>query len=109
MTPDDNNSGNENNAQQRRCITTPIDSNIINHRVMRTTTIHLTKLIQENLDLTFNTNKRHTDVQIITVITPQANQNSVTRYTRNNQQNEVRFNILYYVVLSLKLLLLYTL
>ena len=88
MTPDDNNSGNENNAQQRRCIPTPIDSTLINHIVMQTTTITIYKLLQENLDLTVNINKRHVDVQIMRVITPQANQNAVTQYTSSNQQNE---------------------
>ena len=92
MIPDDDNSGNENDAKRRRCIPTPIDSTLVNRRVMRTTTITLAELLQENLDLTVNMNKRHVDVQIMRVITPQANQNAVTRYTRSNQQNEARFN-----------------
>ena len=36
--------------------------------------------------------KQYVDVQIMRVITPQANQNSITRYTCSNQKNEVIFN-----------------
>ena len=87
MNLDDDNSGNENDAQRRIFIPTPIDSALINRIVMRTITITLSKLLQENLDLTVNMNKRHVGVQIVRVITPQANKNAVTRYTRSNRQN----------------------
>ena len=45
-------------------------------------------------------NKRHMDVQIMIIITPQENQNTITWYTRSNQQNKFRFNrfILYCVI-----------
>ena len=36
--------------------------------------------------------KQYVDVQIMRVITPQANQNYITRYTCSNKKNEVIFN-----------------
>ena len=42
------------------------------HRVMRTTTITIAELLQENIDLTFSMNKLHVDGQIMRVITLQA-------------------------------------
>ena len=88
MTPDDDNSGNKNDvtvrAQRIIFIPTPIDSTLINIRVMRTKSINLSELTQEDLDLTINMKKRHVDVQIMRVITLQANQNDITRYTRSN-------------------------
>ena len=58
----------------------------------QTTTITLAELLQENIDLTVNMNKRHVDVQIMGVITPQAKQNAATRYICYNQHNGIVLN-----------------
>ena len=72
---------------------TYVDLSLVNQRVMAiTTNITLSELLQENLDLTVNMNKRHMDIQILRIITPQPNQNALTRYQRTNQTHQVRFN-----------------
>ena len=61
MILDNGNSGNKNDVtvrtQRTKYIPTPVDSNLINCRMMQTTTITLAKLLKENIDLTVNKNK----------------------------------------------------
>ena len=83
---------NDRPSQRQRTILAPIDMNLINRRVMRTTEVTVTELMTDKVDETINMNRKHIDVQILRVITPQANQNATTRYQRTNQQNNnVRF------------------
>ena len=89
------------NAQRRRVILMPSDSSFPHMRVMRTTDIAVTMLLGENLNASVKMNRTHIDLQILRVVTHQANQNAVTRHKRGNQQ-QVRFiRIILYRVFSL--------
>ena len=64
----------------------PADSSHTNMRVMRPIEVAVTILLDENIDANVNMNQTHTDLQILKVATPQANQNTVTRHQKRNQQ-----------------------
>ena len=73
---------NDRPSQRQRTILAPIDMNLINRHVMQTTevTVTVTELMTDKVDETINMNRKHIDVQILSVITPQSNQNATTSF-----------------------------
>ena len=58
-------------------------------QVMRTAEATVTMLLDKILNAKVNMNQTHIDLKIHRVVTPQANQNSVTFHQRGNQQQLV--------------------
>ena len=67
----------------------PADSRRTSMRVMRTAEATITMLLEKGLNAKVNMNQIHIDLNIIRVVTPQANQNAVTCHQRGNQQQLV--------------------
>ena len=85
---DDDNEMNR-NVQRRIVIMIPADSILTNMIVASMDDVTVTMLLDENLNANVNMNQTHIDLQILRVITPQANQNTVTRHQKGNQQQQV--------------------
>ena len=67
----------------------PADSLRTIMRVMRTSEYTVTTLLEESLNAKVNMNRTHIDLKILRVVTPQANQASVTCHQRGDQQQLV--------------------
>ena len=65
----------------------PGDSRRTSMRVMRTAEATVTMLLDKSLNEKVNMNRTHIDLKILSVVIPQANQNTVTCHQRRNQQN----------------------
>ena len=79
------------NVQRRRVIMIPADSLRTSMIVMRTAEATVTMLLDKSLNAKFNMNWTYIDLKILRVVTPQANQNSVSYHQRGNQQQLVWF------------------
>ena len=77
------------NAQRRIVIMISVDSHRISIIVIRTAEATVTMLLDEILNAKVNMNLTHIDLNILKVVTPQANQNAVTYHQRGNQQQMV--------------------
>ena len=67
----------------------PADSRRTSMRVMRTAEATVTMLLDKSLNAKVNMNQTHIDLEILRVVTPQANQNAVTCHQGGNQQQLV--------------------
>ena len=67
----------------------PVDSRRTSMRVMRTAEATVKILLDKSLNAKVNMNRTHTDLKILRVVTPQANQHAVTCHQRGNQQQLV--------------------
>jgi hypothetical protein len=91
-------------AQRRRAMLVPIDVFLINDHVMTFDNISINELSDPEIEFKTNMNKKHIDIQILRIITPNASTQSSFKsmWKKTNTETDLKYKGFCYVLFVMK-------